>query len=369
MADGSPHARTPLAPALPVTALYRDHATMVRRALRTLGVAPANLDDAVQDVFVVLHRRIDDFDRERSVRNWLWGIARGVASGYRRSDRRRRRLHAEATVAPTHAPNPARALEGSVARHQAASILDDFLGSLDADKCAVFMLAEVEGCTGNEIAQKLGVNVNTVYARLRAARQRFRAAVDRHRVASAPPLFASWLPVVSTTTTWFGKPTLVATAGVVMALFIAPQQTPTQAEVNPPPALAAAPHAEAAEAVVDDPAPRTLAMATLAPTPDVELEDDEVLILDDDPAPASTRAVRRVARRPAVVGSPAVMEAAEAAQPPATFVPPDTTPALAPPPRQPWETRVDAMPAVHHPQMLDVRDDFIDTMQSIARHF
>ena len=223
-----------------VDLLVRAHAGMVRRALRQLGVAPDALEDAVQDVFVVLVRRIEDFDRERSMTNWLWGIAKGVASGYRRSARRRGRLHSALSATadapkvcsrpgevearcggPGHAtwavplPRDARTVERSVAGRQAEQILETFLESLDDGKCAVFVLSEVEGCSGPEIARRLSLNVNTVYARLRAARKSFRQAVSGHQASDARPLFASFLPTI-------GKPLSLAGAAAVATVLALP---------------------------------------------------------------------------------------------------------------------------------------------------
>lgn len=213
MADGSPKQVLTPEPRLAFAALYRQHAGMVRRALRQLGVAPGSLDDAVQDVFVVLHRRIDELERDRSLRNWLWGIARGVASGYRRSARRRDRLHA-ALPAPEGPGLP----ERGVARREAADILDRFLGSLDADKCAVFVLSELEGRRGPEIAEQLRVNLNTVYARLRAARQRFDAAMADHREPARRPLFAAWLSWAWPA--WLGKPAAAVGVAAIAAVAV-----------------------------------------------------------------------------------------------------------------------------------------------------
>jgi|GEM_PF-847231 len=223
-----------------VELLVRAHAAMVRRALRQLGVAPDALDDAVQDVFVVLVRRIADFDRERSMTNWLWGIAKGVASGYRRSARRRGRLHSALSATadapkvcsrpgevearcggPGQAtwavplPRDARTVERSVAGRQAEQILETFLESLDDGKCAVFVLSEVEGCSGPEIARRLSLNVNTVYARLRAARKSFRQAVSGREVAGARPMFAGFVPTI-------GKPLSLAGAAAVATVLALP---------------------------------------------------------------------------------------------------------------------------------------------------
>ena len=155
---------------------YQRHRAMVRRALAQLGVAPAALDDATQDVFVVLVRRIAEFDRSRSWTNWLWGIAKGVAAGYRRSDARRRRL---ASVLP--APEGDASPDDALARRRAAQTLEAFLATLDAERCAVFVLAEIEGMSAPEIGAALGLNVNTVYSRLRLARRKFERGLHRLR--------------------------------------------------------------------------------------------------------------------------------------------------------------------------------------------
>lgn len=179
--------------------LYRSHASMVRRALRHLGLPEAALDDATQDVFVVLVRRFADFDRSRNLTNWLWGIARRVAADHRRAGTRRRRLHAE-IPAPPQPATP----ESTAAKQDALAAVDRFLAALDADKCSVYWLAEIEGYTGPEIAARLGVNENTVYARLRAARKSVREAASRDRCGRGTrllgivPLRFSWLTPLAT---------------------------------------------------------------------------------------------------------------------------------------------------------------------------
>jgi RNA polymerase sigma-70 factor (ECF subfamily) len=188
--------------------VYAAYGPVVQRALRQLGVDPAQIDDAAQDVFVVLHRRLAEYDARRSLTNWLWGIAKGVASTYRRSARRRQRLH---DALPGAAIVEPRTLEDHVAQRQATRVLQDFLASLDADKCAVFVLAEVEGCTGPEIAERLSVNLNTVYARLRAARRHFDDAVQRHRPSR-------WQAALGALLAWpIGAKTAVASTACVLA--------------------------------------------------------------------------------------------------------------------------------------------------------
>jgi RNA polymerase sigma-70 factor (ECF subfamily) len=158
--------------------LHRDEFGFVWRTLHHLGVPPAALEDAVQDVFLVVHRRLDEFEGRSSPRTWLFGIARRVASRHRRTNQRRqRKLDALADV-ELDSPD----LEREVARGQAVGILADFLDSLDDDKREVFVLHTLEGVTGREIAEALGVSVNTGHSRLRLARERFERLCGRLRV-------------------------------------------------------------------------------------------------------------------------------------------------------------------------------------------
>ena len=146
--------------------VYRRHYTFVWRSLLRLGVDESTVDDAVQDVFIVVHRKLDAFEGRAAVRTWLFAIARRIALRYR--DRARRRAQDEPeTDTPTERGRPDTALSCNEALQQLQSWLDE----LDEDKRAVFVLSEFEQLRAPEIATMLGANLNTVYARLRAARQ------------------------------------------------------------------------------------------------------------------------------------------------------------------------------------------------------
>lgn len=157
--------------------LYEQHFEFVWRTVRRLGVAERALDDAVQDVFIVVHRRLHEFEGRSTIKSWLFSIARRVAHDHRRRSSRKDRGEELPDAIPDMAsPSPLEA----VARTQAAELLHDFLDSLDDDKREVFVLAELEQMTVPEIAEAIGVNLNTVYSRLRAARHAFEQAVHRH---------------------------------------------------------------------------------------------------------------------------------------------------------------------------------------------
>ena len=154
--------------------LYHRHHGFVWRILRRLGVPPATLDDAAQEVFVVVHRRRRDLRADASVRSWLFGIARRVAADTHRGQHRRDRKH-DALPTPGDAPP----LDDALARSEAAEFVRSFLERLDEGHRMVFALSDIEGMTAPEIAEALDVKLNTVYSRLRKARLDFERAVAR----------------------------------------------------------------------------------------------------------------------------------------------------------------------------------------------
>lgn len=164
------HARAPARPTF--DEVYRDHVSFVWRSLRRFGVPEAELEDAAHEVFLVVHRRLAEFDGAAAITTWLFAIARGVASNRRRSDaRRQRRLEQAPEPAPPVDPND------QLERRDAAAAVERFLAGLPGEQRVVFELFEIEGLRAAEIAEALGANVNTIYTRLRAARLRFQEYV------------------------------------------------------------------------------------------------------------------------------------------------------------------------------------------------
>jgi RNA polymerase sigma-70 factor (ECF subfamily) len=149
--------------------LYSQHFGMVWRNLRRLGVPPALVEDAAQDTFIVVHRRLADLRTDASAKAWLFGIALRVARDYRRTQKRKPtvNLDTESALSPRSGPFE------NAATAEAGRVVQRFLASLDDDKRAVFVLAELEEFSAPEISDALGVGVNTIYSRLRVARERF----------------------------------------------------------------------------------------------------------------------------------------------------------------------------------------------------
>lgn len=158
--------------------IYREHFAYVWRNVRRLGVSEAQADDAVQDVFVVVHRRLSEFEGRSTLRTWLFGILVRVARDYRRSRTRQdNRVAALSHVETQAPPSPA----DLASRREAARILEELLEQIDEDKREVFVLVELEQVSVADAAESLALNVNTTHARLRAGRQQFEAAAARFR--------------------------------------------------------------------------------------------------------------------------------------------------------------------------------------------
>ena len=152
----------PLAHHLSFDEVYTAHVAFVWRVLRALGVAPEQLEDAAQDVFVIVHRRLADFEGRSAITTWLFAITRRIASRYRRK----------------HKPKPPPASEwvdaadpfAETARVEAAALVAAAMERMDDDKRIVFALVELEQIAVAEVARMLELNVNTAYSRLRLAR-------------------------------------------------------------------------------------------------------------------------------------------------------------------------------------------------------
>lgn len=150
------------------------HFRPVWRTLQRLGVFPAFIDDAAQEVFVTAWRRWSDFEGRSTERTWLLGIALRVASDVRRKQRPSDEVPLKLA---TDAPQP----DAVTAAKEKSRRVEALLAQLDDERREVLLLCDVEGYTIPEVAEATGVNLNTLYTRLRTARQQFEALVRRER--------------------------------------------------------------------------------------------------------------------------------------------------------------------------------------------
>ncbi len=160
------------------TALYRSESSYVMNTLRRLGVRSADLEDVTVDVFLALHRRWSEYDPSRPARPWVRAFAVRVAADYRKSARVRREVTRDDHDAPDTSPGT----DDRLIDFEKQRVVLDALDALEPERREVFVLHELDECPIPEVAQTLGIPLNTAYSRLRLAREDFAAAVKRVRL-------------------------------------------------------------------------------------------------------------------------------------------------------------------------------------------
>ena len=175
-----------------IETVYAEHFRYVWRCLRALGVSDAFLDDAVHDVFVVVQQKLAAFDGAAPITTWLYAIALRVARRYRQKARQDAWRFApepeeggdgedaNAAARAASSTNAEQTLEHGERLELARRALD----RLDDDKREAFVLSQVEQKSAPEIAEILGVPVNTVYSRVRAAKLAFQSALARQELVT-----------------------------------------------------------------------------------------------------------------------------------------------------------------------------------------
>jgi RNA polymerase sigma-70 factor, ECF subfamily len=173
-----PHDVAANAPA-DLAAVYEAHFRYVWRCLRSLGVHDAYLEDALQDVFMVVQQKLALFDGKAQLRTWLYAIALRIARKYRE----RRRREPESLEARDSRPEPVLAStgEGAALQSERLELARAALDALSEEQREVFVLARVEQMSAPEIAEVVGIPLNTVYSRLRSGRLAFEAEVARRK--------------------------------------------------------------------------------------------------------------------------------------------------------------------------------------------
>jgi RNA polymerase sigma-70 factor (ECF subfamily) len=155
--------------------IYKEHFSYVWHSLRRLGILEKDLEDLSHDVFIAFYKN-GSFDRSRAIKPWLFGICFRVASDHRR------RAYVRLEVAPKdeaawagQAP-PADELYDEQARRR---LVQNALETLDMDQRSVFIMHDIDGYSMPEIQAVLDVPLNTLYSRLRLARNHFANAVKK----------------------------------------------------------------------------------------------------------------------------------------------------------------------------------------------
>jgi RNA polymerase sigma-70 factor, ECF subfamily len=167
-------ARLELEPSVPdFLTVFRTHCNFAWRALRSFGVDAHALDDALQEVFIVVHRRLPEFEARSSLKTWIYAITYRVAQAYRRRSRQDE-VEELAHELPAPGPSPF----DIAARAEASELVLSFLEGLSDAKRDVFVLCVLEELSVPEASNVLGVGLNTVYSRLRLVREDFKRALS-----------------------------------------------------------------------------------------------------------------------------------------------------------------------------------------------
>ncbi len=165
----------PRSPELDAGDVVRAHAAFVYRVLLHLGVPEDRIEDASQEVFLVVLRQLPAFEGRSTPSTWLYGICRNVAH----SERRRLRRAPELPVDDLPETVVQAAQEGDLWARRAHARLIWALGELKEEQRAVFVLYEIEERTLEEIAEAEGAPLTTIHSRLKVARERVQALLRR----------------------------------------------------------------------------------------------------------------------------------------------------------------------------------------------
>lgn len=196
---------------------YAEEFAFVWRVLRRFGVAPEQLEDAAQDVFVVWVRRHDELGQHASARTCLYGIARRVAADCRRAAARAARRHAALAAVAVERDD---SFEREVERQHAMTAVDRALRHLSVVQREAYLLSEVEGLSAQQIGTALRISPNTASSRLRLARQRLAAALGEAHPRPAreePPTEVrqrAWALLVPAWQQWLAAPSASSVVGL-----------------------------------------------------------------------------------------------------------------------------------------------------------
>jgi RNA polymerase sigma-70 factor (ECF subfamily) len=177
----------------PLASLVREHAARVRRALARRGVAAADLPDVEQEVFLVAHRKLAEFEGRSTFATWLLGIASNVASQHRRLARHRREQLGLPGEPVSEALDPLARLQAIDAVLQVRKLLD----ALPAEQREVIVLHELSELPMHEVASELGVPLKTAFSRLYAGHRALRRALERDAQRSQRPKLRARLGVLA----------------------------------------------------------------------------------------------------------------------------------------------------------------------------
>jgi RNA polymerase sigma-70 factor, ECF subfamily len=153
--------------------LFAEYAGYVHATFQRLGVRRSEADDLTQELFITIYDALDTYDAARPVKPWLFAFCRNAAANHRRLARHRRLEAQNDDCHRSEEHDPEEAAMASEAR----SLLERAMDVLSDDHREVFVLHDIDGASGPEIAEALGIPLNTAYSRIRLARRGVEAAL------------------------------------------------------------------------------------------------------------------------------------------------------------------------------------------------
>lgn len=163
-------------------AIYDSHYDAAWRCLVALGVPVAEADDAAQEVFMIVLKKLPTLRPDANPRPWVLGIARRVALNTRRAGRRREARHLRLA---NHSKGGDVGAGDASAAAETVNLVERFLDTLTEARREVFVLAAIEGLPPREVAEIVDAKVNTVHSRLHEARRDFTAWVETQEASTA----------------------------------------------------------------------------------------------------------------------------------------------------------------------------------------
>jgi RNA polymerase sigma-70 factor, ECF subfamily len=154
---------------LSVEEVYRAHAADVARWAARLGGPELELEDVVQEVFAQVHRHLDGYRGDARVTTWLFRITENVVRTHGRRNRWRRWLQRPADEAE-EIPSPGESPAESAEKRQSRELIQLALGRLSARYRTAIVLFELEDLSGEEVAERMGIKLSTLWVLLHRAR-------------------------------------------------------------------------------------------------------------------------------------------------------------------------------------------------------
>jgi len=156
--------------------IYAEYFEFTWRVLKNLVGRSGGVEDAAQELWTVVHRRLGDFEQRSSVRTWLFGIAINVARNQRRAESKHEALELLPEVVPSAGSDP----EAARATNETWRSLERFLAALEEPDRAIFVSSVIEDLSAKETAEAVGVGVMLVYQRVRTLRRLAKAWLELH---------------------------------------------------------------------------------------------------------------------------------------------------------------------------------------------